>query len=273
MVSVITRISYDHTDILGNTLAEIAGEKAGIIKPDIPVFIGKRQTETDSVFFNTAKHKNSPVFFVEDNWKSNYKGNTIFEGIHDVYFNNEFIYPQLEVGLLGKYQAENVATVCAVADFLSNNQWDIKDIHLYRGLKNIQKNVNLMGRMQVISQNPLIIADIAHNSEGIQAVIENLSGFNAIHAVLGILQDKDAEMMIQLFPQNTVFYMITADTLRAIPAQELTRIALTFGYKAGVYSTLETALKEAEKNYINNDVIYTGGSNYVVSRILPLFIK
>jgi len=273
LLSVITRISYDHTDILGDTLTKIATEKAGIIKPNTPVLIGKRNTETDEVFSNTAIEKNSPIFFIEDNWKSEYKGNSVLQGIHDVYYKGECVYPQLETGLSGKYQAENVALVCAVVDFLANNQWDIKDIHLYRGLKNVQKNVNLMGRMQVLSQNPLIIADIAHNAEGVQAVIQNLTGFTTIHAVLGILRDKDAETMIQAFPINTIFYMITADTPRAIPAQELTQIAVNLGYVAFEYSYLETALKHAKKNCKRNDVIYTGGSNYVVSRILPLFTR
>lgn len=265
VVSAITRISYDHTDILGDTLAQIATEKAGIIKPNTPVFIGKRNSETDNVFIDKAKQQKSSIFFVEDTWKSIYQNTDFFHSIQDVYFNSECIYPQLEVGLLGKYQTDNVAMVCAVCDFLTNNQWNIKDIHLYRGLKNVQKNINLMGRMQVISQKPLIIADIAHNVEGIQAVLESLSHFKRIHAIMGILQDKDTESMIRQFPENTFFYMITADTPRAISNVKLTETGKNAGYTAQAYSSIEEAVLQARTNCKENEVIYVGGSNYVVS--------
>ncbi len=269
--SIITRISYDHTDILGNTLAKIASEKAGIIKPNTPVFIGKRNSETDNVFTDIAKQQNSAIFFVEDTWKSIYQNTDFLHGIHEVYFNQECIYPQVKVGLLGKYQSDNVATVCAICDFLANNQWNIKDIHLYRGLEKVQKNINLMGRMQVIRQEPLFIADIAHNTEGIQAVLESLSHFKRIHAIMGILQDKDIENMIQQFPKNTVFYMITADTPRAISNITLTEIAQKLGYTAQAYS-LEEAILKAYTNCTSNEMIYVGGSNYTVSMVLKKYL-
>lgn len=268
ILSIITRISYDHTDILGNTLAKIASEKAGIIKPNTPVFIGKRNPETDNVFADIVKQQNSPIFFVEDTWKSVYQNTDFLYSIHEVYFNQECIYPQVKVGLLGKYQSDNVATVCAVCDFLANNQWDIKDIHLYRGLEKVQKNVNLMGRMQIIHKEPLFVVDIAHNTEGIQAVIESLSRFKKIHAIIGILQDKNVESMIQQFPKNTVFYMITADTPRAISNVTLTKIAQKLGYTAQTYSSVEEAILKAHNNCINNEIIYAGGSNYTVSMVL-----
>lgn len=265
---LITRISYDHMDILGDTLTKIATEKAGIIKPNIPVLIGKRHAETDMVFIDIAKKHNSPVLFVQDKWKGEYKGNSILQSIHDVYFDQECIYPQLEVGLLGKYQTENVVSVCAACDFLANNQWNIKDIHVYRGLKNVQKNVNLMGRMQIIEQKPLIIADIAHNTEGIQAVVESLSHFKEIHAIMGILKDKDAVQMIQQFPENTIFYMITVDTPRACTNMDLTLIAQKVGYTANSYNNIDEALLQAKANCQDNEVIYVGGSNYTVSMLL-----
>lgn len=268
ILSIITRISYDHTDILGNTLAQIAMEKAGIIKPNTPVFIGKRNPETDIVFSDVAKKHKSTVFFVEDTWNSIYQNTDSLQGIHDVYFREDCIYPHLETGLSGKYQTQNVALVCAVLDFLADNKWNIKDVHIYRGLKNIQTNINLMGRMQVISPNPLLIADIAHNAEGIQAVVENLSRFERIHAVIGILRDKDAQNMIRAFPKNTLFYMITANTPRAIPNTELTLMAQNAGYDAKDYSSIEEAISHARKNCKDNEVVYTGGSNYVVSMII-----
>jgi dihydrofolate synthase/folylpolyglutamate synthase len=272
VVSAITRINYDHTDILGDTLAKIAAEKAGIIKPNTPIFVGKKHEETDSVFTNIAKYHQSPLFFVEDSWKSIYQNADFLHSIHDVYFGQECIYPQVKVGLLGKYQSDNVAVVCAICDFLADNQWNIKDIHLYRGFQNVQKNVNLMGRMQVISQNPLMIADIAHNTEGIQAVLESLSHFERIHAVLGILQDKDAKSMIRLFPKNTLFYMITADTPRAVSNTTLAQIAKDAGYTAQAYSSMEEAILQAQTGCKDDEVVYAGGSNYVVSMVLKKYL-
>lgn len=269
VLSIITRISYDHTDILGDTLEQIATEKAGIIKPRTPVFIGKRNFNTDPVFLTIAQSQKSPIFFIEDHWNTLYKGyNAAFEGIYDVFFSHQLIYPDLEVGLLGKYQTENIALVCAVINFLSDNQWDIKDMHLYRGMKNIQKNMHFIGRMQVISTSPLHIADIAHNPEGISAVVENLSHFDTIHAIIGILRDKDIKMMLNAFPKNTFFYTVTPNTPRGISAGELSQIAQGLGYVAQDYNNIPLALSKAKENCKNNDVIYTGGSNYVVSMLL-----
>lgn len=272
-LSIITRIHYDHMDILGNTLAQIAYEKAGIIKPKIPVLIGKRNPETDTVFIQVAQSQSSPIFFVPDSWVAVYQRANFTHAVHNVFYRGQCIYPDLEVGLLGKYQTENVATVCAAVDFLANHQWDIKDIHLYRGFRNISKNVNLMGRMQVIAQKPLIIADIAHNVEGIQAVIESLLPYGRIHAVIGILQDKDVKNMLAQFPANTEFYMITASSSRALDSQKLVFLAKELGYSAKAYSDIQSAVHEAKKQVQDNEVIYIGGSNYVVSQAIGQSLK
>ena len=269
-LSVITNISLDHVAMLGNTLAEIAVEKAGIIKPNTPVVIGETQPETKEVFINKAKECNAPIYFADQ----------IFDcdKIHvesldyqkfDIWKNSELYIEAVEFPLLGYYQKKNLATVMCAVDILKG-KFNIDQKDVVNGLEFVVKNTNLMGRWQVLSRQPLVIADTGHNVGGIKEITMQLSdmSFRKLHFVLGCVNDKDINGILQLLPQYAEYYFCKADIPRGLDANILASKAFEAGLRGNVYESVQQAYNSALNNAHFDDVVFLGGSNFTVAEVI-----
>ena len=270
-LSVITNIGLDHTNFLGDTLEKIAAEKAGIIKSHIPVVIGTTQKETTPVFSEVAKLKGTKLYFADQEYSANYAmlgmdGNQILR----VEKNGEKVYPELKLDLKGIYQLKNLPAVIKSIDILKEKGWEISEQDIYDGLQTVSKNTGLLGRWQIIGNNPLIICDTGHNEDGIKAVVNQIenSAFKTLHFIFGMVADKNPEPILRLLPQSASYYFTKADIPRAMDEKELMEKALVFGLKGSCYSSVLKAFKLARINADKHDLIFVGGSTFVVAEIL-----
>ncbi|MDX9883259.1 MAG: folylpolyglutamate synthase/dihydrofolate synthase family protein [Prolixibacteraceae bacterium] len=270
-VSVITNISLDHTALLGNTIAQIASEKAGIIKSRIPVVIGESGTESAQVFLQKATEMNAPVYFADQEFSCAYsmllpEGKQIFH----VTRNNRPAYPNLQLDLLGIYQRKNILTVLKTLELLRISGWDIEDKPIYSGLRSVTKNTGLLGRWQIIGNNPLIVCDTGHNEGGIRQVVEQIrnTAWKSLHVVFGMVNDKSIDAVLALLPNEATYYFTRADIPRALGEAELQRQAEIFGLKGRTFTNVTEALNAAKNNADGRDMIFVGGSTFVVAEVL-----
>ncbi|NDW09969.1 folylpolyglutamate synthase/dihydrofolate synthase family protein [Dysgonomonas sp. 520] len=270
MLSVITNISLDHTQFLGDTLEKIAGEKAGIIKPQIAVVIGEAEGEVRKVFEEKAKKEHAPIVFAQDN-------NPIISTGKDTdgsWIYQTERYPNLKGELGGLAQIKNTATVLCAIQELQKSGVNIADSAVYSGFSEVVELTGLMGRWQIIQQNnPKIVCDTGHNVGGFGYITEQLASekYAALRIVLGMVNDKDISKVLALLPKNAVYYFTRAAIQRALPEVELQQQAEKSGLKGEVYPTVETAIKAALDDAKPEDLIFIGGSNFVVAEALPLF--
>src|SRR5690554_3943733 len=246
-LSVITNIGLDHTQFLGNTLAKIATEKAGIIKAGIPVVIGERQSETDSVFNRIAEEKKAPILFADQ-----------LEGV------------AFDSDLKGSYQKKNIQTVVTALRVLQNNGWNISEENIRKGLLKTIKNTGLMGRWQVLQETPKVICDTGHNKEGLKYTMAQLKSetFKNLHIVLGVVSDKNLGAILPLFPKDARYYFCKPDVPRGMNAAQLASNASEFGLKGNDYPSVKAALKGAQDASAAEDIIYVGGSTFVVAEVV-----
>ena len=246
ILSVITNISFDHTQFLGNTLAQIASEKAGIIKHQVPVVIGETTKETRPVFENKAKEMDAPIFFAEEIDKSE--------------------CDQYDFELKGTYQKKNLRTILCATKRLPF----IHPEHIQKGLTNVCKNTGLMGRWQTLSTNPLIICDTGHNVGGWKYLAPQISSVpcERLHIVFGMVDDKDIRNVLSMLPKNAVYYFTQANNHRAIPAQQVGELAKEYGLSGNIYPTVAQAYEEAKSSASEKDFIFIGGSSYIVADLL-----
>tara|TARA_R110002126_G_scaffold291535_1_gene453456 strand:- start:3355 stop:4563 length:1209 start_codon:yes stop_codon:yes gene_type:complete len=243
-ISTITNIGLDHTQFLGETLPEIAFEKAGIIKANIPVVIGEKQKEVTSVFLDKAQKMNASLSFASDS--------------KEVY----------ETDLLGDYQQKNTKT--AVATIQQLNDFQVSRENIKNGLLHVVKNTNLKGRWQVLQEGPKVICDTAHNKEGLQIVVQQLKKepFEKLHIVLGVVSDKKLEDVLPLFPKTATYYFCKPNIPRGLPEDELQWKAKNFQLNGEKFSSVEKAYQSALLNANQEDTIYVGGSTFVVAEII-----
>lgn len=243
-VSVITNIGLDHTQFLGETLLEIAFEKAGIIKKNIPVVIGERQKETEKVFITKAEECNAPIVFASDEGK-NYR-----------------------TDLLGDYQKNNVTTAVIAIEQLK--EFTITEENIKKGLLNVVKNTNLKGRWQVLQENPKVICDTAHNKEGLFYTLRQIKkeNYKQLHIVLGVVSDKDLNEILPMFPEKAKYYFCKPNIPRGLSAEELQEQAKVFGLRGEVFCSVNEAFEKSRALASKEDVIYVGGSTFVVAEIL-----
>ena len=243
-LSVITNIGLDHTQFLGETLPEIAYEKAGIIKENIPVIIGEEQVEVKDVFINKALENNSSIFFA---------------------FERDF---KFKTDLLGDYQKNNSRTAATVISQLKG--FDVSDKNIKQGLLNIVKKTNLKGRWQVLEQAPKVICDTAHNKEGLLLVLNQLSNqeYKLLHIVLGVVSDKDLDSLLSLFPKQARYYFCKPNIPRGLSEDLLEQAANEFELFGDKYSSVEKAYASALLNANQNDMIFIGGSTFVVAEVI-----
>ena len=243
-ISVITNIGYDHMQFLGETLPEIAYEKAGIIKKNVPVVIGERQAEVETVFTQKAAEQESEIFFASD-------------------FHQDY-----DTDLLGDYQKKNANTAMHAISKLKGYRVRQKDIQ--QGLLQVVSNTNLMGRWQILNENPKVICDTAHNKEGITYVMEQLlrQNYQQLHIVLGVVNDKNLDQILCLFPKEATYYFCKPNIPRGLDENELKNKAEVFLLNGSAYSTVREAYQEACKKLAKQDVLFVGGSTFVVAEIL-----
>ena len=246
-VAVITNISMDHTQFLGNTLAKIAAEKAGIIKPTIPVIIGETQSEIKHVFIEKATQLNATIQFAD-----------------------KLSLKEYESDLKGVYQQQNKKTVLATIQILQQLGWKIAENHIKQGLLNVVKNTGLMGRWQVLNKQPLTVCDTGHNEAGIKLILAqiNQQSFEKLHFVLGVVNDKDITNILQLLPKNATYYFCQANIPRALDVNILAEKATVVGLSGTIFSSVEAAYKAAQQNATAQDLIFIGGSTFVVAEVV-----
>jgi dihydrofolate synthase/folylpolyglutamate synthase len=270
-VAVITNISFDHMALLGNTLQLIAAEKGGIIKKNIPVVIGESSPETDFVFEQIARKTESPLAFASQHYESSY-GMLTIDGKQslNIRSNDKVVYADLQLDLLGVYQRLNVPTVLKTIDILNEKGWNLPESVIRQGLKNTIRNTGLMGRWQIIGHNPLTVCDTGHNPAGIKLVIEqiNQTAWKKLHIVIGMVNDKDQDEVLSILPSNAYYYFTKAAIPRATEPEELAAKASMFGLKGNSYPSVRQALAEALTNAGKNDLVFVGGSNFVVAEVL-----
>lgn len=269
-VSVITNISLDHTNVLGDTLPEIAFEKAGIIKKHIPVVIGETHEETAPVFIEKAKLEQAPIYFADQHLSLANVQQKKAELIVDIIKDKQVIYPKLTLDLTGSHQLKNVLTVIEATLKLKEKDYHISDEAIYNALKNVKKLTGLQGRWQTLNQKPLVICDTGHNKAGIAEVLQNINQtpHEELHMVIGMVKDKDISGVLALLPQNATYYFCQPALERALPAKELAAQALTFGLKGKTFTKVADAYENAFKSAHENDLIFVGGSTFVVAEII-----
>lgn len=274
LLSVITNVSFDHTQYLGSTLSDIAREKAGIIKPSIPVVIGNDSgAETRLVFDSVADSMKAPILYAEE-------ANVLAS--HAAHQNGGWEYLTSDFGhiigeLGGEVQAENTRTILAALR-LFRKHFYIDKSAVARGFANVTKLTGLRGRWEVLSKKPHIICDTAHNEAGIRSVVRQLEAHHAktqstVHIIIGMAADKDVRAALALLPRRTGFryYWTQASVQRALPAEELAKLAESVGLDGATYPSVAAALIEAEANYSSrSELIFVGGSNFIVADLLSI---
>ena len=246
-ISVITNIGLDHTKFLGNNLLEIAHEKSGIIKKGKTVIIGETQEELVDVFINKAKELNSKITFADQQKKHNY--------ISD---------------LQGSFQSKNIQTAISVIHELTKSNWNVDIDAIRLGISRVHTNTGFTGRWTVLNQNPLTICDTAHNKEGLSIVLKDISSikYSKLHFVIGFVEDKELDSIIDLFPKDAIYYFCKPDVKRGLCAITLESIFKSNSRFGSSYKSVKEALVSATENSNESDLIYIGGSNFVVAEVI-----
>ncbi len=269
LLSIITNISKDHTNLLGDTIEQIAVEKAGIIKENIPVVIGETTSSTEKVFFNKAQSVHAPIYYAENL----YQIATTTKNNCKTY---KIIHPQtlhitsVETDLLGNYQQKNIKTVFAAVEILRQYYFTIKEEHIVNALKNVSKITGIRGRFEIIQKDPIIILDVSHNEDGIKELVEQVQQmtYNTLHIVMGFVQDKDIDAVLALFPKEANYYFCNANLPRALPAEKLQALAEKYDLIGKAIANTEDAFTTAKNNCAANDILLVCGSFFIVSEIM-----
>ncbi len=273
-LSVITNIGLEHTQYLGDTLAKIATEKAGIIKQGVPVVIGERHPETDPVFIAKADEMNAPIIFAEDVMRliehKEDKGMMVAQVEHKAKQQQR----EHKFSLTGLCQTHNMLTVLAAVEELKKLDYDLTELDVKEGMADVQGLTGLMGRWQKIESRPDIIVDTGHNAHGVrilaQQLEEQFSKYLRIHVVWGMCNDKEPEKVMTLLPRDAKYYFTQANIKRATPAADLYDIGQKMGLNCHFYPTVRQAVDRAKRYAEPADLIFIGGSNFVVAEALDL---
>jgi len=244
-LTIITNIGFDHTNLLGNTLEKIAAEKAGIIKENTPIIIGRKQKETNTIFQQIAKEKNAHLMYSE---------------------------PQQDYAtdLKGEYQKENINTTITAIEQLQEQGWSINSSNIEQGLLKIVANTQLLGRWQTLSKIPYIICDTGHNEDGIKQISQQLKNtkYEKLHFVFGTVNDKNVDGILSYLPKNACYYFCQANIARAMNAEELKNIGKVFNLNGDAFTSVKQALNNAIECANKDDLIFIGGSTFIVAEVL-----
>ena len=276
LLSVITNIGWDHMNMLGDTLQLIAGEKAGIIKPGIPVVISETQPETAHIFIDKAKQEGSPITFASEVWtieeKSKFKSQNSKLEIEAHYSPLTTHHSPLTIALdlTGTYQLKNIKGVLSAVDELRKQGFVITDEHITTALKQVKTLTGLHGRWEVSNMQPLTICDTGHNPDGIQEVLKNIAAvdYQQLHFVIGMVNDKDITKVLAMLPTNAIYYFCKPDIPRGLEAESMQQQAANFGLHGNTYSSVKVALSAAQANATDKDLVFAGGSTFVVAEVI-----
>ena len=276
-LSIITNIGWDHMALLGNTLPEIATEKAGIIKKDTPVVISETLLETKKIFEETANSFNAPIYFADEfinlkhfqnNWETSY-----FEFNQPlIHLIDAPIFPKkftIECDLPGQYQSKNLIGVLTAAQILSSMGWKLTASTLHKALLKVKKNTGLLGRWECVQTNPKLVLDVAHNEPGIIALLEQLActHYTNLHIVMGMVKDKDIDAVLKLLPLNAVYYYTQAQIPRALSAISLAEKGNKLNRNGDDYQNVNIAIEAAKKNANSQDLILVIGSVFLIAEV------
>ena len=268
-LTIITNIGYDHMNILGNSLEEIAGEKAGIIKEQVPIVIGEKRKETEKVFVKAAEEKNAPLLFSEEVCMvdriqlemqylklsvKNIAGKKATEFILD---------------LPGIYQSKNIITTLTSIEALKQKSWNISDKNIYDALQNIKKLTGLHGRWEVLQTKPTVVLEVAHNQDGITQMLRHVEqlSYNKLHIIIGVVKDKEVNKVLSLLPKNANYYFTQAHIPRALDKEQLQEAAKNFGLKGKTFENANMALENALSNASPDDLLIICGSIFLVAEV------
>ena len=271
VITAITNIGFDHTQFLGNTLEKIAIEKAGIFKQEIPIIIGKKQTEIKDIFLAKANLLKAPITFVEDNVDIKFLETTDNNNRYfDIWVENQMLIEKAKTPLLAEYQNENIATSIQIIMDLMLEGVHLSNQEIKDGLANLIRNTSLQGRWQTISHNPLTICDTGHNTDGIKAVVQQIkqTNYKNLHFVFGMVNDKTPDDILFLLPKNATYYFCKADIPRSMDEDVLQEHAFKAGLNGKTYSSVREAYHIAQNNAGLDDLIFIGGSTFVVAEIV-----
>jgi dihydrofolate synthase/folylpolyglutamate synthase len=274
LLSVITNIGHDHMDLLGNTLEKIAGEKAGIIKKNIPVVIGEKLDSTKSVFSEKAAETSSELLFAEDSYECKLENLNLESSTRLFCLSLKHTTYKIcgETPLGGDYQINNLPVVACATDIL-RRFFDISPDNFTEGIRKTIINTDLQGRWQILGKEPLIICDTGHNREGLEYVLEQIKRIQKakLHMIIGFVNDKDLSGVLPLFPQDATYYFTKASVPRALDENILKTDASRFGLTGDSFDNVAIAVHAARKNAGKNDMIFIGGSTFVVADALHTF--
>ncbi len=277
LLSIITNIGWDHMNILGDTLQLIAGEKAGIIKPDVPVIIGENQSEVAQVFINKADKVGTNLTFASDAWEiQNSKLKIQKDGLieltatHHSPLSTHHSPLTVQLDLTGSYQLKNVKTVLTTIEQLRMQGFNISDNHLISALSQVKTLTGLHGRWETISTNPLTICDTGHNPDGIEEVLKNIASvqYQHLHFVIGMVNDKDIIKVLTMLPKDATYYFCKPDIPRGLDAASLKLKAESVDLRGEAYPSVKEALKSAQRNASVDDLVFVGGSTFVVAEVV-----
>jgi len=272
LISVITNITLDHTQFLGDSIGKIAGEKAGIIKDNTPVVIGRKQYDTKEVFENISSEKSAGLFYAEDHYDIKMlQSLKPDEQFIDIWKNNELFLEGVNSPLLGNYQQENIVTALMALELLvSKYDFPIVPENIQEGIEYIIKNTGLRGRWYIIDTNPLTVCDTGHNEDGIKAVVQQIMSqtFDRLHFVFGMVNDKDPQAILSLLPRNATYYFCKPDIPRGMNEEDLQKKAEEAGLTGLSYNSVESAFSSAFNNARPRDMVFVGGSTFVVAEVI-----
>ena len=267
-LSIITNISFDHIQFLGNTLEKIATEKAGIIKKGIPVIIGETNGHSDvrDVFLKKSTSVNTRITFADEEREVLHFTPAPEKGI----LYQTMSYGELYGELSGIYQVKNTSTILAAIKELKNVGYKIEETNIREGFAHVCKNTGLLGRWQMLGKSPKVICDTGHNVGGIQYTVKQLqqTPHERLHIIIGMVSDKDIRTVLAMLPKDAIYYFTQASVKRALPVEEFAKIAREAGLKGEEYPNVETAIKKAQENARKDDLIFVGGSTFIVADML-----
>jgi dihydrofolate synthase/folylpolyglutamate synthase len=268
-LSVITNIGFDHMNILGNSLEQIAGEKAGIIKKEIPIIIGEKKRETEEVFRSKAKEKNAPLLFAEDLFEvEHYTPGLQFLNINIKNTGSEKRY-ELMLDLPGIYQSKYIITVLCAVEELKNRGWTIHDNTIPDALQNVKKLTGLHGRWEVVQTNPTVVLEVAHNPDGITEMIRHIEQLNykKLHLIFGVVKDKEVDKVLALLPKTAGYYFTQANIPRALDKELLKAQASKYNLMGNIFDDVNLALQNSLANASPDDLVIVCGSIFLVAEV------
>ncbi|MDI9355619.1 MAG: Mur ligase family protein [Chitinophagaceae bacterium] len=268
-VSLITSIGYDHTEVLGDTLELIAGEKAGIIKDNTPVIIGVEQPFLRDIFQKKAQEHNADIIFTTDAYKVMRKTYSHKNQTSDVFIDNEMLFQNLETDINGLFYLKNIPGILETIYQLRKKNTSIPDTAIVNGLKEVKNTTGLKGRWQIIQESPLMIADIGHNESGIEEVLKQISleTFENLFIIFGMVKEKKRDAIWSILPKNAYYFFTQANIPRALDKNILLSEAIQNGLQGELASDVNAAISEAKKRAKKTDMIFIGGSTFMVAEV------